>query len=382
MSSPLVFPQSAIVGSLGELARCYARGNECPEEFYFATALTLLGSRCARARDLRLEGVGLGIEPRLYTILLGASANAKKSTAVKLMVEFFQTCPSFHPLDIIHGAGSGEGLARELESHPTLTIIFDELAMFLDKTQQKGSVLLGLITSLYEQSYWSNPLKDKNKSITITDGHLSLIACSTCETFDRIWTRESLNIGILNRLFLVKGSNTRSVSIPRDPNPDELAAIRLRIEKQLGRLPLTLDISPEAKARWDEWYLNRPKSQYSKRLDIIGIKLWGLIALITDKSEIDKEVIETVIQIIDYEFELRKEVDPIDADNEIAKMQGKIRNALSGELTKRELQRKVHYEKLGIPLFKMALDSLIENGEVGLIASTGKYHLNPTGPKT
>jgi len=58
----LVFPASAIVGSIGDLARAYARGTEVPEEFYVASGLTLMGDICS---DLTLN-TGNEVEPRLY----------------------------------------------------------------------------------------------------------------------------------------------------------------------------------------------------------------------------------------------------------------------------------------------------------------------------
>src|ERR1700722_18036888 len=83
----LAFPSSAITGSIGDLARLFARGTEVPEEFYFASGLTLLGSACATELTLN---TGMDVEPRLHTVLLGQSYEAKKSTAVKRMVHFFQ----------------------------------------------------------------------------------------------------------------------------------------------------------------------------------------------------------------------------------------------------------------------------------------------------
>ena len=51
----LTFPQSAMVGSLGDLARLLARGTEVPEEFYYSCALTLLGAMFIAA----LASIGL-----------------------------------------------------------------------------------------------------------------------------------------------------------------------------------------------------------------------------------------------------------------------------------------------------------------------------------
>ena len=80
MSNSITFPTDALVGSIGDLARTQGAGTEVPEEFYFATGLTMLGH--AVGTGLTLD-VGIAVEPRLYTVLLGESYSVKKSTAMK-----------------------------------------------------------------------------------------------------------------------------------------------------------------------------------------------------------------------------------------------------------------------------------------------------------
>jgi hypothetical protein len=70
----VAFPQSAIAGSIGELARTMAEGTEVPEEFYYAAGLTALGALCA---DRLRVTANVASEPRLYTVLLGRSADVK-----------------------------------------------------------------------------------------------------------------------------------------------------------------------------------------------------------------------------------------------------------------------------------------------------------------
>jgi hypothetical protein len=103
-------------GSIGDLANVLARGTEVPEEFYFASGLMLLGSACATELTLN---TGMEVEPRLYMMLLGQSYEAKKSTAVKRMVQFFEDMWSgCGGPRVAWGVGSAEGLARELGGQP------------------------------------------------------------------------------------------------------------------------------------------------------------------------------------------------------------------------------------------------------------------------
>src|SRR5215216_2664916 len=109
-SSQLVFPATAIVGSIGELAMVLADGTEVPEEFYFACGLTALGWMCSTQLTLN---IGIDVEPRLFTVLLGASYDARKSTAMRKTLTFFDrlvhSLSNPIPPKVIYGVGSAEG---------------------------------------------------------------------------------------------------------------------------------------------------------------------------------------------------------------------------------------------------------------------------------
>src|ERR1700730_12093339 len=94
------FPKEALVGSLGELAREFANDTEVPPEFFFAAGLTMLGRSVGR--KLQIE-VGFDLEPRLYTVLLGDSYGAKKSTAMKKTINFFDDVVGGEKPKIVYG---------------------------------------------------------------------------------------------------------------------------------------------------------------------------------------------------------------------------------------------------------------------------------------
>src|SRR5262249_38334386 len=152
----LEFPSESIVGSLGDLARVLAKGTEVPEEFYFACGLTTLGWICST--DLKID-IGIDVEPRLYTVLLGASYDARKSTAMKKTIAFFETVTARLESSprVIYGVGSAEGLIRELNKSPQLLVAYDELRAFVDKSKVQNSSLLPMTTSLFEGQNWDNP---------------------------------------------------------------------------------------------------------------------------------------------------------------------------------------------------------------------------------
>jgi len=81
------FPLHAIVGSLGSLARELASGTEVPEEFIFACGLTVLGALCSGELTIN---VGVEVDPRLYTVLLGSCG--KTTVRLKMLSRFRDFC--------------------------------------------------------------------------------------------------------------------------------------------------------------------------------------------------------------------------------------------------------------------------------------------------
>jgi len=357
----LEFPDAALVGSLGDLGRVLAAGTEVPEGFLFASALTILGAMCSG--ELTAD-VGLDSDTRLYAVLLGESAEAKKSSARKRTVEFFESLKSTRLPHVLHGVGSAEGLARKLALHPNILLCFDELRSFVDKASVQGSVLLPMTTSLYEDHDWDNAVKDRD--VSIRGARISLLGCATTDTYERMWTPEAIAIGFTNRQFVVGAERRDKVAWPVPPDACKLGDIRSRLLTQLGRLPLTLSMTGEARREWEEWYVGLPPSPHAKRLDTIGRRLLLLIALTTDKSEIDLETVKTVRKILEYELNIRRLSDPIDAENAIARMEEKIRRKLKGTrfMDKRQLHRAVNASRAGIWVFDTALRNLRQNDEV------------------
>jgi hypothetical protein len=371
------FPQSAIVGSVSHLARVLACGTEVPEEFYFACGLTVLGLLCGT--QLRVD-VAAECEPRLYTVLLGESADVKKSTAVRRTVSFFEENVDFLGAlslnkKIVYGVGSAEGLARKLNESSSVLLCYDELQAFLTKSGIEGSVLLQATTSLYEQTHWSNAVKNAKASLQVNDGHLSMLGCCTTETYSNMWSPEAIAIGFPNRLFLVSAERKTKVAWPMTPDRAELTAVGERIRQQLARLPLTLPITPDARARWESWYLSLPRSEHAKRLDTLGFRLLSLIALSTDKDTIDVATVEVVCSILAYELNLRMISDPIDADNQIAKVEQKARRALirRGPLSKRDLFRFSNASREGAWAFERAITAMKNTGEI--VLDKGQFRL-------
>jgi hypothetical protein len=410
-TSSIQFPESCLVGSIGDYARVMSAGSEVPPEFFFAAGLTMVGAIAADRLKLNLS---FDVEPRLYTILLGESYRVKKSTALRQSAEFFTRVagnlgllapPASPPVPVpkdfrdanlndinpnptprtpakrsdfhvLAGSpGSAEGLMRCFREHRSIMLALDELKMLIDKASITGSSLLSVVTSLFEGTAWESPIKNKSDSAGCVDAHLSLAGCCTLDTYDDIWTPEAMAIGLTNRLFVVTSDARPKVSWARRRDPAVLEALQDHITAQLARLPMELDITPDAYTAWDAWYHGAPSSVHARRLETIGYRLLALIALTTDKQAIDAEVVAVVTQILDYEFSVRMLTDPIDADAKIAKLEEKIRRQLDrrGALNDRELRQFTNANKAGLWAYKTAKANLLEHRDIAVDKHTGLF---------
>src|SRR5262249_54919201 len=83
------------------------------------------------------------------------------------------------------------------------------------------------------------------------------------------------------------------------------------------------------------------------------------------RQTIDEEIAAGVVDLLRYQLAVRRESDPVDADNAIAKLEEKIRRALArGPVAMRDLQRRCHYNRVGLWAWRTAFGNLLMAGEV------------------
>ncbi|MBU1206448.1 MAG: DUF3987 domain-containing protein [Proteobacteria bacterium] len=358
------FPREAIGGLAGEFAKLYSTYLESPWSFFVFNFLTCLGNVIADRVTIQSE---LQPEPRFYTVTVGESADDRKSESIKKTVRFFESTLETGAFRACYGVGSAEGLANRLKESPRTLLVFDELKSFVSKSAIDGAVLLPCVNSLFEDNRFHS--MTKTHSIEIEDGRLSLLAASTQETFARMWSPAFLDIGFLNRLWLVKDHGERKYSIPREIPESEIRPLRQGLGELLkvfeGARKIRLPIEEEAREIFHEWYMAVEPSPFTKRLDGYGLRLMILFAVNEGESRITADIVSRVVNLLRWQHDIRRELSPIDAEGAIAKMEEQIRRVLSrGPLPKRELQRRVTYQRAGIFVWNNAIQNLQRAREV------------------
>lgn len=154
--------------------------------------------------------------------------------------------------------------------------------------------------------------------------------------------------------------------LPKKPDQTALNEIRARVQHQLERLPLKLEIEDAAREAWDQWYMAQPTSVHNKRLDTIGVRLLALLALSSDKNRVDLATCEAVLAMLRYQLAVRRATDPLDCDNAIAGLEEKIRRVLrsQGSMAERGLRRKTNADRAGLWAYKQAIKNLLGAGDI------------------
>lgn len=367
----LAFPSWIIDGVAGKCASLYSSVLEAPEHFFYLAFLTCLGSILSGRLTLFSA---IRPQPRLYALFLGESADDRKSTVLSQMVSLFKD--SIIDFNVVWGVNSAEGLQKLFEKVKNILLVFDEFRLFVAKSKNEHSVLLPAATSLFETNHFET--HTKTASVTIDDAHLAIMAASTVETFERIWDPAFTDIGFLNRLFIIPGSGLRKFSIP-PPIPD---SEKWRIKNELKEILAfvgdhkELELTIEAKARFDEWYLNQEASIYGKRLDGYALRFMSLLAVNSFKPQVDLETVEKVLSLVEWQRRVREALSPIDADSVTAKMEEKIRRTLKlGDKSESLLKRFTHAHRAGLWIFEAAKRNLQKAGEIGWNKSEKVYFL-------
>ena len=255
-------PEAGLIGVARNFADLYGEYLEAPRSFLYFAFLTYLGHLVA---DKVTLDSALTLEPRLYTVVLGESADTRKSTALHKADSFFRSLGTPWEPRVLYGVGSAEGIASELKECSRLLLHFDEFKAFVDKAKNEHSVALPAVATLFERGDYDN--RTKSERMSIRGASLSLLAACTTDTYATMFDQRFFAIGLLNRLWLVSDRATRQISVPRPIPSQDLEDLRGQLRERLqvidrrytenGLRPVAYRLSQDASACFDAWYTAR-----------------------------------------------------------------------------------------------------------------------------
>jgi hypothetical protein len=336
-----------MIGVGRAFATLYAQYLESPMAFFYFVFLTYFGALIAKKVTLETE---LRPEPRLYTVVIGESADTRKSTALRTVDTFFHSLgPPWEP-SVLFGVGSAEGLAAEVKERPELILHYDEFKSFVDKAKNEHSVALPMVTTLFERGEYDN--RTKSERVSVRGASLSLVAACTADTYATMFDQRFFAIGLLNRLWLVSDRSMSRIAVPQMIPERAVEGLRLAVKERLAALdtayecnglrPVAYRLTPAALDLFRAWYAKREGSIFERRLDTYAHRLMVLLAATTGKTVVDEETVAAVITLLRYQLHVRRECDPVDAENTIAALEEKVRRALArGAVKGRDLKRRI-----------------------------------------
>jgi hypothetical protein len=354
------FPQ-VMGGAAGEFCKLYGRTFEPAPQFFYMAYLTCLGVAIG---DRVTLDTGIGENPRLYTLILGESAKARKSTAARMTVKFFKDTLGDRGFNTSKGVGSAEGLQRLFKRGKNLLLTLDEFDSFLSKAGIKNSVLLQTVGSLFHETEYENATRDDH--ILIEDGHLSLLAASTIETFRGMNNPEFIKIGFDNRLFLVPGSVGEPKALPPRLTSEQSDPLKKHLDKVLEFVGsgILVKIDEFAYAVYVDWYASRGGDLESNRLDTYALRLMTLMALNELSDTITDKIAMQALDLVFWQERMRRIYNPILAENAYAWMEQTIVRLLEerGPLTRNQLRKFSNADRKGVHFFDRAIKNLDAEG--------------------
>ena len=355
--------QLVVKGIAEQYADLFASRLESPWSFWAMSFLTVLGAVvCDR---VRLQS-SLSTQPRLYSVILGESADDRKSEAIKQTVNFFRKFGLLQDLGICYGVGSAEGLAEKLKDQKKVLLIFDEFKTFVSKSSIEAAILLPCVNTLFEDVRFQSVTK--THSINIEGASLSILAASTVDTFTRMFSSIFTDIGFINRLWLTADKAERKFAIPEEIPYEKQQRIANMVNECYVKYQgdVTIPMTGGALKVYEEWYLSDDaRGIHGKRLDTYGIRLMLLFALNEGGGEIDEDIAHRVVSLLRWQREVRGEYDPVGCESVVGKIEENIRRMLKTKnYTTRQLRQYSNADKYGLFYFNAAKENLLKAGDI------------------
>lgn len=384
------YPQNCVGGLAREISRIYCALMEAPRQFFEMAVLTCLGA--AISDRITLDTL-ISPQPRLYAVLIGTSGNTRKSESARQTLSLGWLPGMISGFSVCRGVGSAEGLARHFEEIPgagtkKTLLFYDEFAAFVAKAGLGNSTLLPCVNTLFEFNDYQSATK--TDPIKLDNAHLSILAASTPETYLRMWTPKYTDIGFLNRLFIVPGERAGKVAIPPSVSIGDRKYIQNELQRTMTFVthlssggPFRMPMEEAALAKYEKWYdslTGRPAEDalFTKRLDSYSLRFLLLFAINEGRDRVTEDIVDRVVELLNWQFDVRKELAPIDAETRIAKLEEAIRRAIvQGPIGKRDLERKCSKNRYGIGPWDIAISHLIKENELEFDEKSKVYSKKP-----
>lgn len=377
-----IVPQAACYGWTGEYVDLVEPTTESPVAFHLACGLTLVG--CMVGRKVNLYHNSDRIYPNFFTLLIGASGNARKDTAIRRSLLLPQLRDMDDPDDrrkvrlppfrVARDISSAEGLIQKLVEDNQLYLYISEFAKLIhNATRESTTSIMPTLMDAFDNPF-ALEVNTRNKPLEATNPSLTIIAAVQPDILSRLVTADQEQSGFLNRWLLVAGKGVGPRSSP--PDLDEKRArdlyVRARTAIEGYAENESLRWSSNALPKWNEWYDatydqgdTPTERSMSQRMGTI-VKKVALVHAVLDRSNtVDVPHFDAATALVEWSWSITKQLIPTWGEFPEARLQRLILEVLrrKGTLSRRKTQQSIGH-RLGPGTFARVVKAMIENGEL------------------
>lgn len=331
-----ILSMDALPGIVGEFVHLATRGSEADPAAVLATFLAQFACNAGGTRFEERPYLMVGDsrhEPRMFVVVAGQSAIARKGTSMAPVERLFaptELVPFPRALTVPGPLSSGEGIVHAVRdeirewvvdkksgagvwqvkdpgiSDKRLFVRDEELAAALRCTKREGNTLSTILRGLWDSGTVA-PLT-KTAPTKATNAHVCIVAHITIEELHRVLDEVEVFNGFVNRFLWVLARRTRIVPLPKAMPQAELSRLqqavmdRVRAAYSVGCLELT----PDAESLWGKIYptltadLGGMLGAATSRAAPQTLRLAMIYALLDGKRSIEPGHLKAGLAFCDY----------------------------------------------------------------------------------
>jgi hypothetical protein len=403
-------------------ARCRSN-NHLPPEFFIEALKTVVGAICGHRI---VPEDNFGEESRFYTTIMSKHTGDGKSETAKWTMNMMRATGLLYdserpPLELQNiGAyldtfASGRGMVEAFFRHPRILQYYDELSIMVEKfgITGSGASFMGLQTDMFESNFPPKSRIGGTKSRPAnapSTCHNSVLACTIKEKRDVMYAATGAeNSGWFPRENLVVTGDVELVARLRVPDLTELGEkLKNKILPLEFRRVLTF-YSASAQELLDNWFFDlrqRTKDESDDvkgRINVLAQRNASILAWLLSvadheqeefyevptgaeesyssldvRIEITEDIIRRAILLAEYMLGVRRDNQPMVADNTWAKCENIIKKHLCQRtrMTRAVLYREANLSRFGIKIVNASLLNLVQGK---LICIRNKPDVNVSG---
>jgi Bifunctional DNA primase/polymerase, N-terminal len=320
---------------------------------------------------------GMGPRPfrgSIYSVLIGRKGKTNKSSSVDDAMNYFNYagCLTHAGRDVKNAdgkiltwtAGSPEGLGIEMQKTgcKNAVLCYDELSQLVSKAGIDTSALTSSLLTMYEAKKFANSVKSGKESYSLDPESycVSLIACTTDKKFAELWSKlAGTDTGLDDRFFFV---------LQPDPLPEPRLQTyvntvmgSIETKKRIDKAVIRGDIEFEDSQNAHLKALVAIENRYANRAEKWAVAL----AIDLGLDAVDDDCWERAVDIVKYEIAVKKYLKSYEATTREGQIQQDIRRFLEmskGKMQKRDLLRKINYDRFGTSLWSASYGGLLKHG--------------------